>query len=112
MNIDSYMNIGLAVRCLNYAIALSKISGLFTTYIHAYSSSLSVPSSGKMNSSQVQPSSKTIPIRVLETPTEPPRITLEPNQWNKTLTTDGIKHPFKVEKIESLHGDTTPKGIV
>ena len=65
-----------------------------------------------MNSSQVQAVSKTIPIRVLERPTEPPQIILGPNQWNKTWATAGIKHPFKVEKIESLHGDTTTKGII
>ena len=106
------MNLWLSSVVLELCDWSVENSGLFTTYIHTYSSSLSVQSPGKMNSSQVQPSSKTIPIRVLETPTEPRRITLEPKQWNKALTTDGIKHPFKVEKIESLHGDTTPKGIV
>ena len=61
-----------------------------------------------MNSSQVQQTSKTIPI--LRRPTLPHQLTRKPNQWNKTRTTSGIHHPFKVNKIESLHGET--KGIL
>ncbi|XP_028393245.1 putative uncharacterized protein DDB_G0282133 [Dendronephthya gigantea] len=58
------------------------------------------------NSSQARQSSRLIPkqVKVLRSPTAPPRITTQPNRGNKTWSTAGIHHPFKVNKIEPLHG--------
>ena len=67
-----------------------------------------------MNSSQVQQTSKTIPsqVNILKKPTVSPHITPMPNQRNKTWPTIGIQHPFKVNKIQALHGEITRKGIL
>ena len=57
------------------------------------------------------PLKTTITSRKPTVPLRKPSVPL-PKRLNKTWTTTAIHHPFEVNKIEPLHGQTTRKGIL